>query len=98
MVTDGVLIILGLLKQMTPITYLNGSSSETEPVRLCRRKAIDCQRSALTTTDPNIRLRFLHLAKLWREMADEAARRTNGSSVSEKRGVVLFPNQFQKSK
>ncbi len=82
---------------MTPITYLNGSPTKTERVGLCRRKATECQRTALTTTDPNIRLRFWHLAKLWREMADEAAR-TTVASTSDERGVVLFPNQFQKSK
>ena len=83
---------------MTPITYLNGSSNETEAVRLCRRKAMDCQRTALTATNPNVRLRYFHLAKLWREMADDAVRRTNGYSPSEGRGVVLFLNRFQKSK
>ena len=86
-----------LLRHMTRITYLDGLSSETEPIRLCRRKAAECQRTALTTIDPNIRLKFTHLAKLWREMADEAAR-TNVASTSEERGVVVFLNQFQKSK
>jgi hypothetical protein len=80
---------------MTLITYLDGSSTVTEPIRLCRRKARECQRAALTTTDPNTRLRFLHLAKLWTEMADEEERKTNGSSPSEERGVVIFLNQFQ---
>ena len=83
---------------MTPITYLNGSYTETERVRLCRRKATDCQRTALTTIDPNLRLRYSQLANLWRELADEAERRTNGSSLSEGQGVVIFLNQFQKSK
>ena len=90
----GNLGVLFMLKHMTPITYLAGSSGET---RLCRRKATECQRIALTTTDPNIRLRFSHLAKLWREMADEAAR-PKVSTTSEERGVVLFLNQFQKAK
>jgi hypothetical protein len=58
---------------MTSITYLDGSANEkNEAVRLCRKKATECQRTALTTSDPMVRLRFLHLAKLWREMADEA--------------------------
>ena len=80
---------------MTPITYLNRSSSETEPVRLCRRKSMECRWTALAATDPAIRLRYLHLANLWMEMADEAERKTNGSSPSEERGVVIFLNQFQ---
>ena len=83
---------------MTPITYLNRSSSETEPVRLCRRKSMECRWTALAATDPTIRLRYLHLANLWMEMAGEAERKTNGSSPSEERGVVIFLNQFQKSK
>ena len=40
-------------------------------------------RTALTTTDHNIRHRYLHLAKLWHEMAREAERKTNGSSSSD---------------
>jgi hypothetical protein len=83
---------------MTPITYLERSASQIEPIRLCRRKAIECQRTALTTTDPNIRLRYLHLAKLWREMADEAERRVSGSSLAKQRGVVLSLSQFQKAR
>jgi hypothetical protein len=80
------------------MTYVNGSSTETASVRLCRKKALECKRTALTTTNPNIRLRFLHLAKLWRQMAEEAERRTNKSFASEKQGMVLFLNRFQKSK
>ena len=83
---------------MTRITYLDGVSSEAEPIRLCRRKATECQRTALTTTDPNIRQRYLHLAKLWREMADDAKGQSNGSSASEGRGVLIFLNRYQMSK
>jgi hypothetical protein len=72
--------------------------SESAPVRLCRRKALECQSTALTTTDPNIRRKYLHLAKLWRQMAGEAERRTNGSPFPKGEGVVLFLNQFQKSR
>jgi hypothetical protein len=57
------------LRPMTSITYLNGSSSESEAVRLCRQKARDCQRTALASTDHDIRVRYWHLAKLWHEMA-----------------------------
>ena len=84
-----------LSRHMTFIT--SRSSSKTEPVRLCRRKAVECQRTALTATNPNVRLRYFQLARLWREMAEEAARRTNGSSPSKGQGVVIFPKQFQKS-
>jgi hypothetical protein len=79
---------------MTPIIHFNGPSSETEPVPLCRRRAMECQRTALTTTNPKVRLRYLHLAKLWKEMADDAERRT----PSEAHGVVIFLGEFQKSK
>ena len=75
---------------MTSITYLNGSSSESEAVRLCREKARECQRTALTSTDHDIRVRYWHFATLWHEMAREAERKTNGSSSSDDGGVVIF--------
>jgi hypothetical protein len=83
------------LRKMTRITYLHGSPSETEPIRLCRRKAMEYQRTALTTTDPTVRRKYLHLAELWREMADEAKRRMNASSPHEGKGVVLFLTDFK---
>jgi hypothetical protein len=48
--------------------------NETKASRLCRRKAADCQRQAMTTADPTARKRYFHIAKLWREMADQAER------------------------
>jgi len=81
---------------MTSITYLNGSSSESEAVRLCREKARKCQRTALTSTDHDIRVRYWHLAKLWHEMAREAERKTTGSSSSDGGGAVIIPMRFQK--
>jgi hypothetical protein len=39
------------------------------------KKARDCQRTALTSADPTIRHRYLHLAKLWREMAGPTSAR-----------------------
>jgi len=48
--------------------------NETNASRLCRRKAADCQRQAMTTDDPTARKRYFHIAKLWREMADQAER------------------------
>src|ERR1700733_10960858 len=84
-------------RHMTRITYLNRSSSATAPLRLCRRKAMECQRTAMTTTNPVIRSRFFHLAKLWREMADEAEQRTIVSSNSKEPGVVLSLSRFRKS-
>ena len=71
------LFILCFVGRLTPLTYLNRSCPETERVRLCRRKATDCQRTVLTTIDPDLRLRYSQLANLWRELADEAERRTN---------------------
>ena len=81
---------------MTLITSLNRSTSEPEPVRLCRRNARECQRTAMITTNPVIRETFFHLAKLWREMADEAEQRTIVSSNSKPPGVVLALSRFQK--
>jgi|ERR1700734_425091 hypothetical protein len=48
--------------------------NETKASRLCRRKAADCQRQAMTAVDPTARQRYFHIAKLWREMADQAER------------------------
>ena len=96
MVTGSVLIIFFIVAHDIHNLF-DRSSGETESVRLCRRKAMECQRTAMITTNPVIRIRFFHLAKLWREMADEAAR-TNVSSNSKEPGVVLFLNQFQKAK
>ena len=59
------------------------------------QKAMEYQRTALTTTDPTVRRKYLHLAELWREMADEAKRRINASSQHEGKGVVLFLTDFK---
>jgi hypothetical protein len=76
---------------MTSISYLHGKSGETDASRFCREKARDCQRAALTTTDPSFRLTFLNLAKLWREMANV---RSNMREASEDNSVViLFPKR-----
>jgi hypothetical protein len=86
-----------LVRPMTSITYLDGSANEkNEAVRLCRKKATECQRTALTTSDPMVRLRFLHLARLWRELADEADQRTNKPPTSEDKGVIIvFPKRLK---
>jgi hypothetical protein len=80
---------------MGSITYLSGSTNKTEPSWLCRKKATDYQRAALTATDLRIRLRYLHLARLWHEMAREAERKTNGSSALDG-GAVIIPMPLQK--
>jgi hypothetical protein len=86
-----------LVTPMTSITYLDGSANEkNEAVRLCRKKATECQRTALTTSDPMVRLRFFHLAKLWREMADEADQRTIKPPTSEDKGIIIvFPKRLK---
>ena len=76
---------------MTSISYLHGSSGETDASRFCREKARDCLRAALTTTDPNFRRTFLHLAKLWREMADARSNKREGPE--NKSVVILFPKR-----
>jgi hypothetical protein len=55
---------------MPSISYFARSPRETNTCRLCRKKASDCQRIALTTEDPRARRMYLQLAKLWREKAD----------------------------
>jgi hypothetical protein len=67
----------------------------------CLKKAKDCLRIALTTEDPRARLVFHRLAKMWREMADEAElkysslswpkRRSSSISLSELRAHDLEP-------
>jgi hypothetical protein len=78
---------------MTSITCPDQLSNDRiEAVLLCRKKATECQRTALTTADPMVRLRFLRFAKLWREMADALNHRTNKPPASEDKGViVVFP-------
>jgi hypothetical protein len=78
---------------MTPTSYLHGSSGETDASRFCREKARDCQRAALTTTDPNFRRTFEHLAKLWSELADARSRKREGPES--KCVVILFPKLFR---
>jgi hypothetical protein len=84
------------IETMTSITYLDGSSSEPEAVRFCRVKARDCLRTALVATQHDVRLRYLHLATLWREMGREAQRRSDLLLPSEGGGEVIFLQQFQK--
>jgi hypothetical protein len=72
---------------MTSTSYLHGSSGQADASRFCREKARDCQRAALTTTDPNFRLTFLRLANLWREMADA---RSNKREGPDNESVVIF--------
>jgi hypothetical protein len=81
-----------VVSPMTSISYPNSSSDETNPSRWCQKKARDCQRAALTAKGPKARLVFFNLAKMWREMADEAE---PGNARAVKGGVVVinFPNQ-----
>ncbi len=80
---------------MTSISYPKSSSNETNSNRWCQKKARDCQRAALTAKDPKVRFVFLHLAKMWREMANEAEPET----VELSKGVVVvinFPRQAKR--
>ena len=79
---------------MTSITYLDGSV-KNEAVRLCRKKETECQRIALTTSDPMVRLRFLHLARLWCEMADEADTQTSLRPSEDKGLIIVFPKRLK---
>ena len=81
---------------MTLLTRFN-ASRETEPVRLCRKKAMECRRNALTATNPAVRMMYLHIAKQWNEMAEYAKRRSNGTGREREQSVVIFPNRFSKT-
>jgi hypothetical protein len=48
---------------MTSISYFARLPGETNTPDLCRKKASDCQRTALTTEDPRARRVYLQLAK-----------------------------------
>jgi hypothetical protein len=72
---------------MAPIGYPSSFSVETNASRLCQKMARDCQRVALTAKDPKVRLAFFHLAKMWREMADEAEQEAGGLSKVD--GIVI---------
>jgi hypothetical protein len=39
---------------------------------MCRKKALECDRRATLATEPHIRETFVDLARLWRDMADQA--------------------------
>jgi hypothetical protein len=77
---------------MASISYPTSSSVETNASRLCKEKARGCQRVALTANDPKVRLAFFHLAKMWREMADEAEQEAGG--LLKEDGIVInFPGR-----
>jgi hypothetical protein len=77
---------------MTSIRHPKSSSDETNARRWCQKKARDCQRIAWTAKEPKVRLVFLHLAKMWRETADQAEPET--VEPSEGIGVVVnFPGR-----
>jgi hypothetical protein len=79
-----------IVSPMTSLSYPNSSSDETS--RWCQKKARDCQRVALTAKDPKVRLVFSQLAKMWREMADEAEQEAGG--LLKEDGIVInFPTR-----
>jgi hypothetical protein len=73
---------------MTSIRYFARSPRETTTGRLCRKKASDCRRIALTTEDPRARRMYLQLAKLWDEKADA---QEVGKPSSDAGVVIDFP-------
>jgi hypothetical protein len=79
---------------MTPISYFAPSPGETSASRLCRKKARDCQRAAMTSEDPRVRRVYLNLAKLWREMASVAEQET-GVPSQESAVVIAFPSRAE---
>jgi hypothetical protein len=77
---------------MTSISYFAPSPRAISASRHCRKKASDCQRTALTSDDPKIRRVYLKLAELWREMAVVAEWKEG--EPSQKTGVVVaFPKR-----
>ena len=79
-----------VVSPMTSIRYPNSSSDETNANRWYLKKARDCRRAALTAKDPKVRLVFFNLAKIWREMADEAEPETETVEPSKGIGVVIY--------
>jgi hypothetical protein len=77
---------------MKSIRYPNSSPNEANASRWCQKKARDCQRFALTAKDPKVRLVSFNLAKMWREMADDAEQET--VELSKEIGAVInFPSR-----
>ena len=79
---------------MTSISHFARLPGETNTPDLCRKKASDCQRTALTTEDPRARREYLQLAKLWREKADvlEVGEPSSAGGV-----VIDFPSRVKSS-
>jgi hypothetical protein len=75
---------------MTSISYFAPSPEKTSAGRLCRKKARDCQRTAMTSEDPKVRRVYLKLAELWREMASVAEWEA-GEPSQETAVVIAFP-------
>jgi hypothetical protein len=63
-------------------------SPETE---FCLKKALECKNAAAAAADAKSRRTYLHLAELWREMA-ETAEIAEAAAPS---GVIIdFPSRF----
>jgi hypothetical protein len=77
---------------MPSINHITRLSGETGR-NFCLKKAKDCLRIALTTEDPRARLVFQRLAKMWREMADEAGAEIVEPLLGEKAIIIHFPER-----
>jgi hypothetical protein len=77
---------------MTSINHITRLSGETGH-SFCLKKARDCLRIALTTEDPRARLVFHRLAKMWREMADEADAEIVEPLLGEEAVIIHFPER-----
>jgi hypothetical protein len=62
-----------------------------EAIHFCLKKALDCQHAAMASTHTKTRQMYLHMSRLWRDMANAAEKE---KAATRSRGVVIsFPGR-----